>query len=188
MEEAAAPLKIYHLGLWIWWHRLVACFVGIFTLFTLIMTGLIWQQALISPTVPQLMLVLTTVLMSAVLILVAVSTLLRGRERASWIVLEPGDTLLVRTLNGNLRRVPLSAVGKRQYRREQADEHTGFTYDDPRLVLPITDGPSLYIDLMDGYILEEEEFQRVFRWSRERPPVGGGKRPNRHKKEKDRAA
>ncbi len=187
MEEVAGPQKIYHLGLWIWWHRLVACFVGIFTVFTLIMTGLIWQQAIADPTVPQLMLVLTTVLMSAVLILVAVLTVLRGRERVSWIVLEPEDTLLVRTLNGTLRRLPLDSIGKRQFRREQADEHTGFTFDDPRLILPVSNGPSLYIDLMDGYIIDEEAFSKVFRWSKERPPVGGGKRPNRHRKN-DRAA
>jgi hypothetical protein len=184
MDGSAVPRKIYHLGLWIWWHRLVACFVGIFTVFTLILTGLIWRQTLAAPSVSHLMLMLTTVLMSAVLILVAVMTFQRGRERVSWIVLEPEDVLLIRTLNGTLRRLAAQDIGKRQFRRAQADEHTGFTFDDPRLILPVTGGVALHIDLMDGYILDEESFMRVFRWSRERPPVGGGKRPNRHRKKR----
>jgi hypothetical protein len=186
VDESNLPRRIYQLGLWIWWHRLVACFVGIFMSFTLVLTVLIWQLALGDPSGAHLMLMLMTVLMSATLILVAVMTLQRGRERVSWIVLEPGDRLLVRTLNGTLRRIPASDVGKRQFRQaSSADEHTGFTFDDPRLVLPVRGGPSLHIDLMDGQILDESSFARLFHWSRERPTVGGGRRPgSRHKKKR----
>ncbi len=186
MDESNLPRRIYQLGLWIWWHRLVACFVGIFTAFTVALTALIWQQALDDPSGGHLMLMLITVLMSAILILVAAMTLQRGRERVSWIVLEPGDWLLIRTLNGTRRRILASDVGKRQFRHAStADEHTGFTFDDPRLVLPVRGGVSLYIDLMDGQILDEPHFVRLFRWSRERPAVGGGRRPgSRHKKKR----
>jgi hypothetical protein len=186
VDESNLPRRIYQLGLWIWWHRLVACFVGIFTAFTLALTVQIWQLTLSDPSAAHLMLMLTTVLMSATLILVAAMTLQRGRERVSWISLEPGDRLLIRTLNGTLRRIPASDVGKRQFRHAStADEHTGFTFDDPRLVLPVQGGVSLYIDLMDGQILDEPSFSRLFRWSRERPTVGGGRRPgSRHKKKR----
>jgi hypothetical protein len=186
VDELTAPRRIYQLGLWIWWHRLVACFVGIFTAFTLALTALIWQQTLEEPSAAHMMLMLTTVLMSAILILVAAMTLQRGRERVSWIVLEPGERLLIRTLNGTLRRIPASDVGKRQFRHAStADEHTGFTFDDPRLVLPVRGGASLYIDLMDGHILDAPHFSRLFQWNRERPTVGGGRRPgSRHKKKR----
>jgi hypothetical protein len=178
------PRKIYRQGLWIWWHRLVAVFVGIFTSFTLALTALIWHQTLADPDASHLMVMLVTVLMSAILLLVSAVMTLRGRERVSWIELESDDTLRVRMLNGTLRRLPAAAVGKRLFRRETTEEHTGFTYDDPRLILPVEGGPALFIDLMDGEILDEVNFNRLFRWSRERPPVGGGRRPGSRRKKK----
>ena len=186
MNESVAPRPLYSHGLWIWWHRVVACFVAAFTLLTLAVTALVWQFSLAEPTRPNLKTMVLTVLMSATLLIVSFLTLLRGRERVSWMHLLVGDTLQVRMLNGTLRTLPAAAVGKREYQRRGLDSHTGFSSDETRLILPIQGGGVLYLDLVDGQILDEPNFQRLFRWSRERPPVGGGKRPKRHKK--DRAA
>ena len=186
MNESVEPRLLYRQGPWIWWHRAVACFVAAFTVVSLGVTKLVWELSLAEPTRPNLKSMLLTVLMSATLILVSFLVLLRGRERVSWMMLLPGDVLKVRTLNGTLKTLPASEVGKRKFEKAGVDPHTGFSSDETRLLLPIQSGGVLYLDLVDGQILDEENFQRLFRWSRERPPVGGGKRPNRHKK--DRAA
>ena len=187
MEEPA-PRPIYRQGLWIWWLRSVVVFVATLTLFTLALTALIWREALRDPTTVNLMLMLLTVLMSATLLLVAFLTAQRGRERVSWIALLPGDVLRVRTLNGTLLSLPAAAVGKRQYQKSGLDPLTGFSWEETRLILPISGGGSLHVDLVDGQILDEESFARLFHWNRDRPPVGGGRHARRHKKRRATAA
>jgi hypothetical protein len=182
VNESVEPRPLYSHGPWIWWHRAVACFVAAFTVFSLGVTSLVWELSLAEPTRPNIKSMVLAVLMSATLLLLSFLTLLRGRERVSWMTLLPGDALRVRTLNGTLKTLPASQVGKRKFEKAGVDSHTGFSSDETRLLLPIQSGGVLYLDLVDGLILDEANFQRLFRWSRERPPVGGGKRPNRHKK------
>ena len=186
VNDSAETRPLYSHGPWIWWHRAVACFVAAFAIFSLAVTTLAWELSLAEPTRPNLKSMVLTVLMSATLLLLSFLTLLRGRERVSWMMLLPEDVLEVRTLNGTRKTLPASQVGKRKFERAGVDPHTGFSSDETRLLLPLQTGGVLYLDLVDGEILDEENFQRLFRWSRERPPVGGGKRPKRHKK--DRAA
>ena len=182
MNDSVETRPLYSHGPWIWWHRAVACFVAAFTIFSLAVTALVWELSLAEPTRPNLKSMVLTVLMSATLLLLSFLTLLRGRERVSWMRLLPGDVLKVRTLNGTVRTLFASEVGKRKFERAGIDSHTGFSSDETRLLLPVQSGGALYLDLVDGEILDEENFQRLFRWSRERPPVGGGKRPGRRKK------